>query len=313
MTLEDNVSLVTVFTLSGLEETMDYRATLFSLTLLCYCVIILVNVALVVTIILDDNLHKPMYIFLCNLCINGLIGTTGFYPKFLLDLLSPHHVISYAGCLVQALVIYSSANYDFSILAVMAYDRYVAICKPLEYHSVMTYKRVAQLVSFSWVSPLCCFTMLSLLASRQRLCGSHIEKLYCENWSVVKLSCSSITVNNIAGYAVIIFFFGHVTFIVCSYVCLVRTCLGSIENRGKFRQTCVPHLLSLLNITIALLFDVMYTRYGSRDLPQSLKNFMAIEFLIVPPILNPVIYGLKLVQIRTRILRLCTKNDRMKG
>ena len=119
MILDDNVSIISVFTLSGLGETMEYRTTLFSLTLLYYIVIIMVNVALILTIILDGNLHQPMYIFLCNLCISGLFGTAGFYPKFLLDLLSYHHVISYAGCLFQAFVIYSSACSDFAILSVM--------------------------------------------------------------------------------------------------------------------------------------------------------------------------------------------------
>ncbi|XP_067110414.1 olfactory receptor 1D2-like [Osmerus mordax] len=303
----ENASIITVFTLSGLNQTMHYRGVLFSFTLLCYFVIVLLNVGLILTIILDENLHEPMYIFLCNICISGLYGATGFYPKFLLDLLSGAHVISYAGCLFQAFVIYSSVCCDFSILAVMAYDRYVAICRPLEYHSVMTRRRVCLLIVLSWLSPYICMSVLVGLTSRLQLCGSQIQKLYCENWSVVKLACSSTITNNIVGYIVIFFFFGHVIFIVCSYVYLIRSCLKSIESRGRFMQTCMPHLLSLLNVTVALFFDVLYTRYGSRDLPQSLQNFLALQFLIVPQILNPLIYGLKLSKVRKRILSYCEK------
>ncbi|XP_067110294.1 olfactory receptor 2K2-like [Osmerus mordax] len=310
MTFVDNASTVTWFTLSGFDEMMGQRATFFSLTLLCYCAIILVNVALILTIILDENLHEPMYIFLCNLCISGLFGTTGFYPKFLLDLLSDLQVISNAGCLTQSFVIYCSACADVVILAVMAYDRYVAICTPLEYHSVMTKQRVTVLVYYPWLSIFCLFSVGIVITSRLRLCGSHIEKLYCTNWSIVKLSCSSITANNIIGYIAILFYVAHIILIVCSYVYLIRTCLKSIEDRGKFMQTCMPHLLSLLNVAVALLFELMYSRFGSSDLSQSFQNFMAVQFLIFPPILNPLIYGLQLTQIRIRMLSFCIKSGK---
>ncbi|KAM6946149.1 olfactory receptor 52D1-like [Aplochiton taeniatus] len=297
----------TVFTLSGLNETTDYRVTLFSLTLLCYCVILLVNVTLIVTIIWDKNLHEPMYILLCNMCINGLYGTSGFYPKFLFDLLSNIHIISYVGCLFQAFVIYSSACSDFSILAVMAYDRYVAICKPLQYHSVMTKQKLFNLIFYSWILPHSMIGITLMLSSRLTLCGFHIQKLYCSNWSVVKLACTSTIPNDVFGYVAILFYFGHVIFIVCSYILLIRSCLKSIENRGKFMQTCIPHLLSLFNFTLALFFDVMYVRYGSSNVKESIQNFLAIEFLFIPPILNPVIYGFKLTKIRNKILRFVTK------
>ncbi|XP_067110283.1 olfactory receptor 2B6-like [Osmerus mordax] len=307
----DNASTVTWFTLSGFDEMIEHRATFFSLTLLCYCAIILVNVALILMIVLDENLHEPMYIFLCNLCISGLFGTAGFYPKFLLDLLSDLQVISYAGCLIQTFVIYSSAGGDFVILAVMAYDRYVAICRPLEYHSVMTRQRVAWLVSYPWLSTFSLITVLIILTSKLRLCGSHIEKLYCANWSIVKLSCTSTTANNISGYTGILFYTGHVTFIVCSYVYLIRSCLKSIEERGKFMQTCMPHLLSLIIVAVALLFDVFYSRYGSTDMSQNFQNFISVQFLVIPPILNPLIYGLKLKQIRNHIF--CRTSKRKKS
>ncbi|XP_040913883.1 olfactory receptor 52D1-like [Toxotes jaculatrix] len=309
-----NATILSMFSLSGLNDmTTKHRVTLFSFTLLCYCVILLVNSALIVTITLEEKLHEPMYIFLCNLCINSLYGTAAFYPKFLSDLLSNSHVISYTGCLLQVFVIYSYAATDFSILALMAYDRYVAICRPLEYHSVMTKHRVIWLVCFSRLVSLLCQAIVMIMTSKLELCGSHIEKLYCENWSILKLSCSSITINNIVGFIVIFFYFGHDLFIVCSYVQLVKSALKSREGRKKFTQTCLPHLLCLLNVTTALLFDLMYTRYGSASVPQSVKNFMAIQFLILPPLLNPIIYGLKLTQVRNSVLRLCRCRKQVKG
>ncbi|KAM4608708.1 olfactory receptor 6N1-like [Polymixia lowei] len=308
----NNTLFLTIFSLSGFNETMNHRVYIFFLALLCYCVILLVNISLILIIIFDQNLHEPMYIFLCNLCINGLYGTAGFYPKFLYDLLSSSHVISYAGCLLQVFVIYSYATTDFSILVLMAYDRYVAICRPLEYHSVMTKHRVAVLVFFSWLVPLSCEVMVIVLTSTLELCGSHIEKLYCENWSVVKLACTSTITNNIVGFIVIFFYLGHDVFIVCTYVQLVKSSLKSTEGRKKFMQTCVPHLLCLFNVSAALLFDLMYSRYGSKSVSQSLKNFMAIQFLTIPPVINPIVYGLKLTKVRNRIISLCVKKKQVK-
>ncbi|XP_054471794.1 olfactory receptor 4P4-like [Anoplopoma fimbria] len=305
----DNVSVITMFTLSGLSGTKNYRVILFALTLLCYCVIWLVNLTIIVTVIVDKKLHEPMYIFICNLCINGLYGTAGFYPKFLLDLLSTAHVISYAGCLLQGFVLHSSACADFSLLVLMAYDRYVAICRPLVYHSVMTKQRVCVLLFFAWLTP---FFLIAHEHSNNiniELCGSHIPKIFCVNWLVSRLACS-VSIANIAFPAFnYTFYVSHLISIYWSYVCLIRTCRKSKENRKTFMQTCVPHLFCLLTFSVCLLFDLLYFRFSSKELEQSVRNFMAIEFLLIPPMINPVIYGLKLTQIRNRILPFLTSLD----
>uniref|UniRef100_A0A3Q3KUG5 Olfactory receptor n=1 Tax=Labrus bergylta TaxID=56723 RepID=A0A3Q3KUG5_9LABR len=293
-----NTSSIVLFTLTGFSATTNYRGLLFSLTLLCYGAILVVNVSLILTIALDQNLHEPMYIFVCNLCVNGLYGTAAFYPKFAHDLLSDIHEISYFGCFLQIFVIYTYATIDFSILALMAYDRYVAICRPLDYHMIMSAQRIAILISVSWIVPILCEVMVLSFTSKLKLCGSRIQKLYCENWSIVKLACSTTSTNSIVGLVVIVFYCAHVLFIVCTYVNLVKAALKSKEGRKKFLQTCVPHLLCLLNVTAALLFDVMYSRHGSASVPQSVMNFMAIQLLMIPPIINPIIYGLILTKIR---------------
>ncbi|XP_051260546.1 olfactory receptor 6C1-like [Dicentrarchus labrax] len=297
----DNVSVITMFTLSGLNGTTNYRVTLFALTLLCYCLIWLVNVTIIVTIIMDKSLHEPMYIFLCNLCINGLYGTAGFYPKFLMDLLSTTHVISYAGCFLQGFVLHSSVCADFSILGLMAYDRYVAICRPLVYHSVMTIQRVCVFLFLAWLVPFYLLFLSTITTLRSRLCGSHIPKIYCINFLIGKLACSASIANVIVPAFNYTFGSGLVIFVVWSYIYIIRTCLTSKENRSKFMQTCLPHLFCLILFFGSLAFDLLYVRFGSKDISQSVENFMAIEFLVVPPIINPLIYGFKLTRIRNRI------------
>ncbi|XP_066556348.1 olfactory receptor 52J3-like [Amia ocellicauda] len=302
-----NSSSVTLFTLHGLNETASHKYIFFAFTLLAYLLICLFNMTLIITIIIEKTLHEPMYIFLCNLCVNGLYGTAGLYPKLLADFLSDSHQISYSGCLTQANVIYTSVLCEFTILIIMAYDRYVAICKPLQYHSIMTARTISKFLLISWILPFCETTFALFLTNRLPLCGSHIDKLYCENWSIVKLSCVDTTINNVYSYIVILIHVSQALFIVYSYIHIVKACVKSSEEISKFMQTCLPHVICLINFTITVVFDIMYSRYGSRNIPQALRNFLAVEFLLIPPLLNPLIYGLKLNQIRRRVMRVCSR------
>ncbi|XP_064880143.1 olfactory receptor 1D2-like [Oncorhynchus nerka] len=155
------------------------------MSLITYLLIITVNLTLIITIIQEKGLHEPMYIFLCSLCINGLYGTAGFYPKFLLDLQSDVQVISYSGCLIQTFVIYTSVMCEMSILTVMSYDRYVAICRPLLYHTIVTSLTVRKLLLLSWCYPLFIGLIVVSLTVRVPLCGSRIDKI-CDIPSILK-------------------------------------------------------------------------------------------------------------------------------
>nr|XP_006627986.1 PREDICTED: olfactory receptor 52E4-like [Lepisosteus oculatus] len=297
----DNLSHHTIFTLSGLNVSRTHKYIYFALTLMGYFSIIFFNLTLIVTILLEKSLHQPLYIFVCNLCVNGLYGTAGFYPKLLADFLSDSHVISYSGCLIQVFVIYSSRLCETANITVMAYDRYVAICRPLQYNSVMTPLLIGKLIPFAWICPSCSLILALLLTIRLPLCGYHIEKLYCENWSIVKLSCIPTTYDHIYGYINIAVLSIPVFYVFYSYVQIIAACRRSQNNQIKFMNTCLPHLLTFTNFMIALFFDGMYTRYGTSDMPQSLRNIMSLEFLIIPPLFNPIIYSLKLHQIRRRV------------
>ncbi|XP_019933688.1 olfactory receptor 4S1-like [Paralichthys olivaceus] len=300
--MENNSEIV--FVLQGLNDSLINRQLYFALALTSYLFTIFVNVTLIATVCVEKTLHEPIYIFLCNLCMNGICGASSFYPKLLHDLLADSHVISYLGCMMQMFVAYSYMFCEFTSLTVMAYDRYLAICRPLQYRALMTPQKVAQLLLLTW-----CFTLLEsmvgmVLTTRLQLCGRNLDKLFCTNWDVVKLSCGGDTlVNNVYGFVLML---SHVTqtgLILVSYAHLVRASLRSRSDRRKFVQTCLPHLVTLLVFTLSTVFDVMYSRYGSGSAPQALRNALAAECLVIPPLINPMIYGIKLQHIRTRILR----------
>ncbi|KAM4561702.1 olfactory receptor 4B13-like [Fundulus diaphanus] len=302
----DNVSVVRIFTLTGLNETMDHRTAIFLLTLVYYCVVLFLNISLIVIIVLNETLHEPMYVLICCVCINAVYGTTGFYPKLLIDLLSFSQKISYNWCLFQICLLYYYASCELSILAVMAYDRYLAICRPLHYHTLMTRRRLSQLVSFSWLTPFCIVSINILATTRLELCRFTIKRLFCVNWIIVKLACpnSNTLLNNFVSYASILIYVSHGFFIIWTYMHLIRTCATFKDDRMKFMQTCVPHFISLTIFVTVMFFDLMYIRFGSAEIPQSLQNFIAIVFLVFPPMMNPLIYGFKLTKIRNTILSL---------
>ncbi|KAG7225938.1 hypothetical protein INR49_018539 [Caranx melampygus] len=291
-----------VFVLQGLNDTDTNRQIYFALALVSYLFTIFVNVTLVTTVCLDKALHEPIYVFLCNLCVNGICGASSFYPKLLHDLLAESHVITYSGCMTQLFVVYNYVFCEFTSLTVMAYDRYLAICKPLQYHALMTAQRVAQLLLLTWSFSLLETVVGFSFTATLSFCNRHIPKIFCTNWEVVKLSCSDTTVNNIYGFVLMLSHVAQTGLILVSYAHLVRAALRSRSSRMKFVQTCLPHLVTLLVFTLSLVFDSMYSRYGSGSALQALHNALSAEFLVVPPLINPIIYGINLQQIRSRIL-----------
>lgn len=299
--MENNSDLVLV--LHGLNDSLANRQVYFAFALASYLFTVFVNLTLIVTVCVEKTLHEPLYIFVCNLCFNGLCGASSFYPKLLHDLLADAHLVSYAGCMGQIMAVYSYVFCEFTSLTVMAYDRYLAICWPLRYHAVMTPQMVAWLLLLSWLFPLLEAAVGLTLTLRLPLCGRHIRRILCTNWEVVKLSCSSTTLNNIYGFVVMVSHILQTGLILVSYVHLVRASLRSRSDRRKFVQTCLPHLTTLLVFTGSLVLDSLVARYGGAGGSlQALQNTLAAEFLAVPPIINPVIYGINLQHVRSKIL-----------
>ncbi|KAJ3590142.1 hypothetical protein NHX12_008096 [Muraenolepis orangiensis] len=293
-----------VFTLHGLNDTQANRRAYFSVTLLLYSATVLSNLAVVVIVAAEESLRRqPMYALLCNLCVNSVYGASSFYPKLLHDLLADAHRISHGGCMVQIFGVYSYVFCEMTSLAVMAYDRYVAICLPLSYHLIMTRQRVGQLLLLTWGLALTEGAVGVALTGRLPLCSRHIDKMFCTNWAVVKMACSDTTANNIYGFLLISFHVSQVLLIVVSYGHIIRASVRSTAGRRKFLQTCLPHLTTLVVFTLSLLFDALFSRYGSGAGLQTLSNLMAAEFLVVPPLINPLVYGMNLQRIRSRVLR----------
>ncbi|XP_056330107.1 olfactory receptor 51L1-like [Danio aesculapii] len=290
-----------------LFENLGYiRYALFSLGFILYFSIILFNVLIMLAVFLERTLHQPMYILISCLSINSLFGTAGFFPRVLTDLLSETHSISREACIFQSFVIFTYIANEFSILMIMAFDRFAAICKPLHYHSIVRPRFLAYLIVMNLTFPMILLGVAALLTTKLKMCGNKLFKVYCHSYEVVKLSCDNIIINNAFGlFLLIITTIIPLGLILLSYVKILVICQkSSAQFKGKAFQTCIPHIVVLLNFTIAVTCDVTLSRVVNLQIPIGLSVFLSLEFLIVPPILNPLVYAFNLPDIRKKMISL---------
>ncbi|KAM8976923.1 olfactory receptor 51E1-like [Pelodytes ibericus] len=284
------------------SERYLYVATVFVI----FMMIIVCNNAIIYAVVLNKSLQEPMYIFIVALCINGLYGSIAFFPSLLVNLLSKTQTISYRSCLVQAFCIHTYGGWEITSLVTMSYDRYISICNPLRYHSIMSLPTVFKLVAGAWLYTFALITVLIILTIRHPLCGSVMQRVYCENSSLMRLSCIDTTVNNIYGLFVTVALMGLMPLLIfCSYIKILRVCVRSSKDlQAKALQTCSPHLITVTVFVTNVLFEILLYRFTLIPLPFELRVFMSVQFLVVPPALNPIIYGLKMRKIRFKVRQL---------
>ncbi|XP_071382747.1 olfactory receptor 4B13-like [Centroberyx affinis] len=283
-----------------------YRYPAFVLCILLFAIIVSANLMIILVISQEATLHEPMYIFIACLSINSLYGSAGFFPRFLMDLLSDTHLISRPACFTQIYVIYTYASYELTILSIMAYDRYVAVCQPLHYHNKMTSKTVLKLAAFAWICPAFSVAVCLYLTIRLPLCGNKIVKVYCAIWNIAKLSCVTTAVNNIVGLLVTtITAFLPLAYVLYTYLRILLVCRkSSSEFKAKVFQTCLPHTISFVIYSFTGYCDIALSRLNIEKLNPFAAIIVSLEFVLIPPILNPLVYGLKLPEIRRHIFRM---------
>ncbi|XP_044071801.1 olfactory receptor 6N1-like [Siniperca chuatsi] len=291
------------FTLFG--DSGPLRYLFFCLCLLIYMTIISANVLIILTVCLEKTLQQPMYMFISFLSLNSLYGSAGFFPRFLMDILSDTHLISHASCFIQIYVIYTYASYEMTILSIMAYDRFVAICQPLHYHSKMTFRMVRHLLIFAVLYPAVALGFSLYLTVRLPLCGNKLHRVFCSNLPVVQLSCVDTTLNNIVGqFITTTTVFIPLFFVLYTYLRILLVCRrSSSEFRGKALQTCLPHMVTFVTYSFSVFCDVSLTRFEADKINPVITVVLSLEYLIIPPINNPLVYGLNLPQIKGVIFR----------
>nr|XP_046244217.1 olfactory receptor 10A3-like [Scatophagus argus] len=298
--LNSTSSTLSYFILEAYMSVGSLRYFYFMITTVLYIVIIFANTTLIMVICMNRSLHEPMYIFLCSLFVNELYGSTGLFPFLLVQILSDVHIVSASVCFLQIFCVYTYVNVEFCNLAVMSYDRYLAICCPLQYNTRMTHNKVFVIIMMLWLYPfLKCLVTLSLNVHLQ-FCGNTINSLYCHNYLIVKLACSETKVNNIYGLvSTAVTILVPLIPILFSYMKILKICFsGSKQTRQKAVSTCTPHLVSLINFSFGCFFEITQTRFNMTNVPNVLRIILSLYFSLLQPILNPVMYGLQMSKIR---------------
>uniref|UniRef100_A0A3P8V866 Olfactory receptor n=1 Tax=Cynoglossus semilaevis TaxID=244447 RepID=A0A3P8V866_CYNSE len=293
-------STFSYFVLGGYVEIGNLRYLYFTIALVLYIIITVCNTAVILLICMNRSLHEPMYLFLCSLFVNELYGSTAFFPLLLQQILSDVHIVSVSLCFLQIFCIYTYGSVEFMNLAVMAYDRYLAICRPLQYSTCMTTHRAFVLILFVWLYSFVKFLVTLSLNLRLTMCGNTIDSLYCHNYLVVKLACSDTTVNNIYGlFGIVLTVLVPLLPILFSYMKILHVCFsGSNQQRVKALSTCSPQLVSLLNFSFGCIFEILRSRFDMRAVPKTLIIILSLHFLIIQPLLSPIMFGLQMSRIR---------------
>lgn len=285
----------------------------FFLAVLLYVSVIFANTVLIFSIYMDRNLHEPMYLFLCSLFVNEIYGSTSLMPCVMVHLLSSTHEISASFCFIQVFNIHSYVAIGFAMLTIMAYDRYVCICQPLHYNTIITKRRVQIVICFIWTF---CFVKIGALLSftiNLEFCANAIDKITCDNHLLVELSCSSSA--RIMSYIHDLVFGLTLTvgvplcFIFFTYIKILAVCVkASRETQMKALDTCTPQLLSLMSFVSFIFYNLISQRFDMTFVRFELRVFLTLYGLIIQPILNPLIYGLKLSKMRHSLKKLMKLN-----
>ncbi|XP_050804038.1 olfactory receptor 52K1-like [Gopherus flavomarginatus] len=270
-----------------------------------FIVALLGNCTLLYVIKTEPSLHKPMFYFLTMLAVIDLVLSTTTMPKILSIFWFNSREISFNACLVQMFFLHSFSIMQSAVLLAMAFDRYVAICNPLRYTTILTNSVIAKIGLAALTRAVLLMVPLPFLLRWLPYCRSHlISHCYCEHMAVVNLACANTKFNNIYGITVALLIVGlDLMFISLSYVKILRAVLSlaSKEKQLKAFSTCGSHLCAILVVYTPVVLSSTIHRFGHQVAPH-VHILMANFYLLFPPMMNPIVYGVKTKQIRDRVL-----------
>ncbi|XP_049478958.1 olfactory receptor 2D3-like [Panthera uncia] len=302
---EENQTYVTEFVFLGLSQDPHTQLLLFFLFLIIYLLTVLGNLLIIVLIHTDSRLHTPMYFFLRNLSFADLCFSTTTVPQVLVHFLAKRKTISFAGCSTQIFVLLLVGCTECALLAVMSYDRYVAICKPLHYSSIMTHWLCVQLALGSWVSG----ALVSLVDTTFTLClpyqgNNIINHFFCEPPALLKLASTNTYSTEMAIFAMgVVILLAPVCLILVSYWNIISAVIQMQSGEGRFKafSTCGSHLIVVVLFYGSAIFA--YMRPNSKIMNKRDK-MISVFYSAVTPMLNPIIYSLRNKDVKGALRRM---------
>ncbi|XP_078502481.1 olfactory receptor 5V1-like [Lissotriton helveticus] len=306
-----NQTRVTEFILLGLSSIPEVEGLFFIIFLLIYVTTLAGNILIIAVIHLDAHLQTAMYYFISNLSFLDCCFSTVTVPKMLANLLSDEKTISFSSCMIQLYFFSSLITVECLLLAAMAYDRYVAICHPLHYSSIMDQRACSWLAAGLWATGYVYSAVHVILMSRHSFCRSNeIQHFFCDVPPLLKLSCSNTFI-----YLLVIlplgglFAFGTLLTMIMSYTFIITTVLRikSSEGRAKAFSTCASHLTVVSIFYTSLLFT--YFRPTATN-TFSVDRFVSVVHSILTPMVNPMIYSLRNAEMKQAVKKITDRIQR---
>uniref|UniRef100_A0A8B9ZDD9 Olfactory receptor n=1 Tax=Anas platyrhynchos TaxID=8839 RepID=A0A8B9ZDD9_ANAPL len=298
-----NSSSITEFLLLPFADTRELQLLHFALFLGIYLAALLGNGLIFTAVACDHRLHTPMYFFLLNLALLDLGSVSTTVPKAMANSLWDTRAISYAGCVAQVFLFVFLISAEYFILTFMAYDRYVAICKPLHYRTVMASRACAQMAAAAWGSGVLHALLLTANTFSLPLCqGNAVDQFFCEIPQILKLSCSDSYLREVglltcSGFV----FWGCFAFILFSYVQIFRAVLKMPSEKGQHKafSTCLPHLV----VVSVFISTAAFAGFKSPSISSpSLDLVTTVLYSVMPPAMNPLIYSMRNQELKNNIL-----------
>ncbi|XP_066484778.1 olfactory receptor 6B1-like [Tiliqua scincoides] len=292
------------FILVGFPGGLAMQMSLFTIFLISYLLTVTENVVIILLIRLNSKLHKPMYLFLGNLSFLEIWYVSATVPKMLAGFAAEEREISFTGCMAQLYFFLALACTECVLLAVMAYDRYVAICNPLRYPVIMSQDLCIRLAMGSWMSGFLIALAKVFFIARLSYCGPNsINHFFCDVSPLLNLACTDMSLTELSDFFLaLLILVGPLSVTVASYTCIISTVLRIPSAKGKQKafSTCASHLMVVTIFYAASLY--IYAR------PRALASFnsnklVSVIYIIVTPLLNPVIYCLRNQEFKDALRR----------
>ncbi|NXN73562.1 O1030 protein, partial [Himantopus himantopus] len=309
-----NKTVVTEFIFLGFGNGPELDSLLFLMFLSIYVVTITGNVFIIVLTVANQHLHTPMYFFLGNLACLEICYSSNILPRMLLSYLSGDRSISVKGCFTQYYFFGCLAAAECYLLAVMSYDRYLAVCKPLHYRSRMNSQLCLQLGAASWISGFLSNSILTFLISNLDFCGpNEIEHFFCDSFPMIKLSCSDTHVTGlvtsvVAGVCSLPPFL--LTFSSYLYIIITVMSIPSATGRKKAFSTCSSHLIVVILFYWSILTVYVLPHHNTQI---SLSKVFSVFYTIVTPLVNPLIYSLRNKEVKEALRKHTSRFLTFKG
>ncbi|XP_075404589.1 olfactory receptor 2D3-like [Tenrec ecaudatus] len=305
---EENHTSVTEFVFLGLSQDPQTQVLLFFLFLIIYLLTVLGNLLIIVLIHIDSRLHTPMYFFLRNLSFADLCFSTTVVPQVLVHFLAKRKTISFVGCSFQIVVLLLVGCTECALLAVMSYDRYVAVCKPLHYSTVMTHWVCVQLAIGSWASGALVSLVDSTFTLHLPYKGNNIiNHFFCEPPALLKLASADTYNTEMAIFAMgVVILLAPVSLILVSYWNIISTVIQmqSGEGRLKVFSTCGSHLIVVVLFYGSAIFA--YMRPNSKKMSERDK-VISVFYSVITSMLNPIIYSLRNKDVKGALRRIMAR------